>query len=68
MKQKSETTPLVYRALEAAKLLSVSEGTMRKLIVSGELGAFREGGAVKVPAEAIRQYIDRKMAQCRVTA
>lgn len=59
---------LVYRALEAAKLLSVSEGTLRKLIVTGELGAFREGGAVKVPATAITEYVNRKMTQSKVAA
>lgn len=35
---------------------SVSEQTVRRLIVSGELGTTRIGGQLRVPAEEIHRY------------
>lgn len=49
--------PLLLRAPEVAKLLGVSRAKAYRLIKAGELPTVRIGGSVRVPREALREWI-----------
>ena len=51
--------PLVYTDAEVSFLLRVSKRTVIRLRKSGVLQALRIGRAVRIPAEAIAQFIER---------
>ena len=46
------TEEIVYTILEAAKLLKVSDDTIRKLIKSGELDAVKVGNQWRIKKES----------------
>jgi len=52
-----EQEPLAITIPDAAKRLSVSERTIRRLIERGELRAVRVGRVWRVPMEALRDYL-----------
>jgi excisionase family DNA binding protein len=57
-------TPLVYRPAEAAKALRLSTRKVFMLLASGELKSFRASGSARlIPATAIQEYIERKLAE-----
>lgn len=45
---------------EAAARLSVSTGTIRRLIKSSELEAYRFGNQIRIVSESVTRYIDRQ--------
>jgi excisionase family DNA binding protein len=47
---------------EAAELLSVGRTTVYDLIRLGALASVKIGKARRVPADAVRQYVDRLVA------
>jgi excisionase family DNA binding protein len=49
----------VYTIAEAAKILKVSEETIRRLIASGELQARRVGRQYRITREALDQFLGR---------
>lgn len=46
---------------EVMEVLKIGRSTFYKLLQSGELKGFKEGNRYKVPAQAIEEYIDKKM-------
>ena len=52
---------MIYTIEECADLLKVSVSTVRKLIASGELKAFKVGGQWRIRKEDLDSYIDRQM-------
>jgi excisionase family DNA binding protein len=56
---------LVVTPPEAARLLGLGRTTVYKLIRSGDLKAIRVGRSVRVPREAIPEFIERKLAERR---
>ena len=51
--------PLAYTDAEVSFLLRVSKRTVIRLRKSGALQALRIGRAVRIPAEAIAQFVER---------
>ena len=48
---------LAYRVTEAAAMVGVSRSKMYELIAAGAIPTIRIGTAVRVPAEALRDWI-----------
>jgi excisionase family DNA binding protein len=53
---------LLYRAEEAADLLSISRTAVFGLISSGDLPAIKIGGRRRIPRTSIEDYIARQLA------
>lgn len=53
---------VLYRAEEAAHLMSVSRTAIFNLIRSGDLRALKIGGRRRIPRSSIDDYIDRQLA------
>ena len=53
---------LLLRVPEAAEALGVSKSQGFKLVWSGELPSVRIGKAVRVPAAALQEFVDRLTA------
>jgi excisionase family DNA binding protein len=51
--------PLAYTDADVAALLRVSRRTVYRLRKSGVLPAIRIGRAVRIPAEAVTQFLER---------
>ena len=51
---------LLLRVDEAAKLLGIGRSKTYQLIARGELPHMRVGGSVRVPVEALRDWIRRR--------
>lgn len=47
---------LVYTPKEVAKMLKVSERTVRRWVLEGDLAAMRYGRQVRISAEALQQF------------
>ena len=56
---RTEREPLLVSISVAAKLLSVSEKTIMRRIVSGELEGVKEGDVLRVTMASIKKYIER---------
>jgi excisionase family DNA binding protein len=50
---------MVYTVSEVAKLLRVSEATVRRLIKTGELEGFPVGNQYRVSQEALDKYMKK---------
>jgi len=48
---------LLYRPMEVTELLGLSRARVYELIASKELPCVRIGGSVRVPANALKQWI-----------
>lgn len=48
---------------EVMEALKIGRSTFYKLLQSGELKGFKESNKYKVPAQAIEEYVDKKMKQ-----
>lgn len=53
-----ESGKLLLKADEVAQRLSLGRATVYLMMASGELPTFRKGRAVRVPAAALRQWIE----------
>ncbi len=51
---------IVYTILEAAKLLKVSDDTIRRLIKSGELEAVKVGNQWRIKKESLDKLLKKK--------
>jgi excisionase family DNA binding protein len=51
---------LLLKADEVARRLSLGRATVYLMIASGELPTFRKGRAVRVPADALEDWIKRR--------
>jgi excisionase family DNA binding protein len=55
------TERLAYRVHEAAEHLGISRSKAYQLIAAGQLPVLRIGGSVRVPAEALKEWIARQV-------
>jgi excisionase family DNA binding protein len=51
---------LLLRAEEVARRLSLGRATVYLMMASGELPTFRKGRAVRVPARALEQWLEKQ--------
>ena len=51
---------LLLRAEEVARRLSLRRATVYLMMASGELPTFRKGRAVRVPARALEQWLEKQ--------
>lgn len=56
------TERLLLRPAECADAIGVSRSKAYELISSGEIPSIRLGGSVRVPVEALREWIGRRIA------
>jgi len=52
---------LLLRPTEVADLISVSRSRAYELIADGTLPSIRMGGSVRIPADALRAWIDEQL-------
>lgn len=57
-----ESAPDVLTIKDTAKLLAVSEGTIRNLIKSKELMAMRVGGTIRIPKNKLIEYMEHAIS------
>lgn len=61
MKTESEIIParsVAYTVPEVARILAVSQNTVRSEIAAGRMPAFRVRSCLRIPREAVQDYID----------
>ena len=51
--------PLLLRVPEAARMLGVGRSFTYELIAAGELEVVHVGTVIRVPVEAVHEYVDR---------
>ncbi|MBA2669255.1 MAG: helix-turn-helix domain-containing protein [Gemmatimonadetes bacterium] len=51
---------LLLRPVEAAEVIGIGRSKVYELLASGELPSIRIGGCIRVPVEALREWIARK--------
>jgi excisionase family DNA binding protein len=51
---------LLLKADEVARRLSLGRATVYLMMASGELPTFRKGRAVRVPARALEQWLEKQ--------
>lgn len=56
--QDSVTIPRLLSVRETSKALGISTSKVYELIASRQLAAYRPGGRIKVPVQAIRAYLN----------
>ena len=52
---------LLLRPIEAAEAIGIGRSKVYELLASGELPSIRIGGSVRVPVDALRNWIDRQL-------
>ena len=55
-----DTEKLLLKADEVARRLSLGRATVYLMMASGELPTFRKGRAVRVPARALEQWLEKQ--------
>lgn len=63
MERLSDSGRLLLRARTAAQLLDMSVSKVYAMIQSGELPSVRLGCSVRIPADKLREHIDRQTKQ-----
>ncbi len=53
-------TPLLLRAEEVARRLSLGRSKVFQMLAQGELPAVRIGRSVRVPEQALREWLERQ--------
>lgn len=56
----------IFTPEEAARVLKISENTVRKLLVRGEIKAFRVGTHWKIPETSLDEAVERWSQEGRV--
>ncbi len=59
-------SPLLVTIKEAAETLSVSRSTIYRLIDSGKLLAVRVASAPRIPATALRRFVEQAIRDARI--
>ncbi len=54
---------LCFRVPEVAHTIGISRAKAYELISRGEIPSIRIGGAIRVPTDALRQWIARQLAE-----
>jgi excisionase family DNA binding protein len=52
---------LLLRPAEAAEAIGVGRNKLYELVASGELPSIRVGASVRIPVDALRAWIDRRL-------
>ena len=52
---------LLLRPTEVAELLGFGRSKLYELLATGELPSIRIGGSVRVPAEALRKWVEQRL-------
>lgn len=61
-------TRVLLRITEAAERLALGRSSVYELIAAGDLPAVHIGAAVRIPADALLVYVERKVAEALGTA
>lgn len=61
-RERRYTNMRLIRVKDVAEALAVGRSTAYKLVAQGELPSVRINGAVRVPAEAVKDYVDNQLA------
>jgi excisionase family DNA binding protein len=56
------TDRLLYRPAEVGELIGVSRARAYELIASGMIPSIRIGSSIRVPADALRAWINQQLA------
>jgi excisionase family DNA binding protein len=62
MSNEHEVEKLLLKPSEAFKAMSIGRSTGYAMIASGELPSVRIGRAVRVPVNALKQWVERQIA------
>ena len=54
---------LLYRVPEAGEAIAVSRAKAYEMVASGELPSIRIGGVLRIPVDALRDWIAKKAAK-----
>ena len=54
---------LAFRVPEVGELVGIGRSKAYQLVASGEIPSIRIGRAVRVPAQALKDYLARKQAE-----
>jgi excisionase family DNA binding protein len=57
---------LLLRPIEAAEAIGIGRSKVYELLASGELPAIHIGGSVRVPVDALREWISRQLTDHKV--
>jgi excisionase family DNA binding protein len=57
-----ERTVLLLTMVDAARALSIGRTTMYELVAAGEIGVVHIGRSVRVPVDALRDFVERGRA------
>jgi excisionase family DNA binding protein len=57
---------LLFTTVEAAEALSISRSRVYGLIQSGQLDSIKVGSCRRIPAAALRQYIDKQLQEQQI--
>jgi len=52
---------LLLRPVEAAEMIGIGRSKVYELLASGELPSIRVGASVRVPVDALREWIARQL-------
>jgi len=55
-----QVVPLVYTVLQAAKVLTVCDKTIRRLVREGKLRHRKAGSRILIPRRAVEDFLSRK--------
>ena len=55
--------PLLYKPPQAQEILNLGRSKIYELITTGELRSVRVGRSLRIPASALREYVERQEAQ-----
>ena len=56
------------RAEQVAQELGIARSKAYQMMASGELPVIRIGGSVRVPASALKAWVERKLKECKADA
>jgi excisionase family DNA binding protein len=54
---------LLLRPVEVGEQLRVSRAKAYELIASGQIPSIKVGGSTRVPADALREWIEKKLSE-----
>ena len=54
---------LAYRPAEVAAAIGVGRSKAYELIARGEIPSIRIGGSIRVPLDALKQWMDQRLAE-----
>jgi excisionase family DNA binding protein len=55
--------PLVVSTREAERLLGIGKTRLFAILANGELASFRDGSRRKIPLDALRHYVARRLVE-----